>query len=141
MSPLQQESTALARILRAQPGFDQLPDADFAELSKAARPIAAAARSKLFDYGALPLGLIVATGLLRLLARDERENPSPRSALALARWWGISLGTRHHGLGRCGCPANTAVGDSQPVSRLCPPTLLQQALAGASPKSFMPLPA
>ena len=34
MSPLQQESTALARILRAQPGFDQLPDADFAELSE-----------------------------------------------------------------------------------------------------------
>ena len=34
MSPLPQESTALARILRAQPGFDQLPDADFAELSK-----------------------------------------------------------------------------------------------------------
>ena len=56
MSPLPQESTALARILRAQPGFDQLPDADFAELSKAARPLRLRPGQKLFDYGALTAG-------------------------------------------------------------------------------------
>ena len=72
----------LARILRAQPGFDQLPDADFAGLGKAARPLRLRPGQKLFDYGALPPGLaIVATGLLRLLARDERRTHSPCSVV------------------------------------------------------------
>ena len=140
MSPLHQESTALARILRAQPGFDQIPDADFAELSKAARPLRLRPGQKLFDYGALPPGLaVVATGLLRLLARDERENPFTLQRVGPGEMVGhLSLVRGTTGLAVAAAQPTQLWVIPQPVflAVYARQPLLQQALAGASPEEF-----
>ena len=140
MSSLQQESTALARLLRAQPGFDQLPDADFAELSKAARPLRLRPGQKLFDYGALPPGLaIVATGLLRLLARDERQNPFTLQRVGPGEMVGhLSLVRGTTGLAVAAAQPTQLWVIPQPVflAVYARQPLLQQALASASPVSY-----
>ena len=140
MSSLQQESTALARILRAQAGFDQLPDADFAELSKAARPLRLRPGQKLFDYGALPPGLaVVATGLLRLLARDERENPFTLQRVGPGEMVGhLSLVRGTTGLAVAAAQPTQLWVIPQPVflSVYARQPLLQKALAGAAAEEF-----
>ena len=140
MSPLPQEASALARILRAQPGFDQLPDADFAELSKAARPLRLRPGQKLFDYGALPPGLaVVATGLLRLLARDERENPFTLQRVGPGEMVGhLSLVRGTTGLAVAAAQPTQLWVIPQPVflAVYARQPLLQKALAGASAEEF-----